>query len=173
MDRFTEFYSLKAIHIFQPVYPHCYQHMRLVIQRVKKAKVTVNNIVTAEIDGGLLVLAGIHHTDTKEIIEWGCNKISKLRIFEDEEGKMNRSVLDTGGSLLIVSQFTLYGDAKKGTRPSFIEAARPDVAEPLYRHMIHYLKETTPLRVEEGVFGAMMDIELINSGPVTLIIEKE
>lgn len=146
--------------------------MKLVIQRVKKAKVTVDNRVVGEIEEGLFVLAGIHAADTEEMIEWGCHKISKLRIFEDAEGKMNLSVSDIGGSLLIVSQFTLYGNANKGNRPSFIEAARPEIAEPLYRHMITHLKETTSLKVEEGVFGAMMDIELINSGPVTLIIEK-
>lgn len=146
--------------------------MRLVIQRVKKAKVTVSDRIIGEIEEGLLILAGIHHHDNKEIIEWGCNKISRLRIFEDEQGKMNRSVTDIGGSVLIVSQFTLYGDANKGNRPSFIEAARPETAEPLYRHMISYLNETTDLKVEEGEFGAMMDIELINSGPVTLILEK-
>ena len=146
--------------------------MRLVIQRVKKANVTVRNRIIGEIDEGLLILAGIHQNDTKEIIEWGCKKITRLRIFEDEQGKMNRSVTDIGGSVLVVSQFTLYGDANKGNRPSFIEAARPETAKPLYRHMISYLKEKEDLKVEEGEFGGMMDIELINNGPVTIILER-
>src|SRR5690625_2014485 len=146
--------------------------MRLVIQRVKKANVTVRNRIIGEIDEGLLILAGIHQNDTKEIIEWGCKKITRLRIFEDEQGKMNRSVTDIGGSVLVVSQFTLYGDASKGNRPSWIEAAMPEPAEPLYRHMISCVEETDDRKVEEGEFGAVMDIELINNGPVTINLER-
>src|SRR5690625_171368 len=146
--------------------------MRIVIQRVKKANVTVRNRIIGEIDEGLLILAGIHQNDTKEIIEWGCKKISRLRIFEDEQGKMNRSVTDIGGSVLVVSQFTLYGEANTGNRPSFIEAARPDTAETHYRHMISYLIENEDLKVEEGECGSMMDIERINNGTVTIILER-
>lgn len=146
--------------------------MRIVIQRVKRASVTVNNSITGKINHGLLLLVGIHDSDTKEEIDWCCEKISKLRIFEDDDGKMNLSVRDMSGGLLVVSQFTLYGNAKKGTRPSFIEAARPEKAEPLYEYMIEKLKKINSIPVESGEFGAMMDVELINDGPVTLILEK-
>lgn len=146
--------------------------MKVVVQRVKSASVTVDGEVTGKIDHGLLLLIGIHQTDTKKQIDWCCRKISKLRIFEDEEGKMNRSVQDVKGGILAVSQFTLYGDTRKGTRPSFIEAAKPDIAEPLYNYMVERFKEITNLTVEEGKFGAMMVVELINDGPVTIIVEK-
>ncbi|MCC5907671.1 MAG: D-tyrosyl-tRNA(Tyr) deacylase [Balneolaceae bacterium] len=146
--------------------------MRIVIQRVKHATVTVDGSVTGEIENGLLLLVGIHEDDTKKEADWCCRKIPKLRIFEDDEGKMNRSVKDVDGGILVVSQFTLYGNTKKGTRPSFIEAARPDKAEPLYNYMIEKLKKESGLKIESGEFGAMMDVELINSGPVTLILEK-
>lgn len=147
--------------------------MKLVIQRVKKATVTIDGRETASIGHGLLVLAGIHQNDNKEIVSWCCDKLTKLRIFEDDDGKMNRSVADVEGELLIVSQFTLYGNTRKGTRPSFIEAAHPEIAKPLYQFMIDYLKRSTSLNVEKGIFGAMMDVELINSGPVTIILDKE
>ena len=146
--------------------------MKIVVQRVKRASVTVNGNVTGKINHGLLLLVGIHKSDSKKEINWCCRKISKLRIFEDDEGKMNRSVQDTEGGILVVSQFTLYGDTRKGTRPSFIEAAKPDVAEQLYDYMIEHLKVITGLNVQEGEFGAMMDVELINDGPVTIIVEK-
>jgi D-aminoacyl-tRNA deacylase len=146
--------------------------MRIVIQRVKHATVTVDGSVTGEIENGLLLLVGIHKDDTKKEADWCCRKIPKLRIFEDDEGKMNRSVKDVDGGILVVSQFTLYGNTKKGTRPSFIEAARPEKAEPLYNYMIEKLKKESGLKIESGEFGAMMDVELINSGPVTLILEK-
>lgn len=146
--------------------------MKIVIQRVKRASVTVNGSVSGQIEKGLLLLVGIHETDNEENIDWCCNKISKLRIFEDEEGKMNLSVRDKKGGILVVSQFTLYGNAKKGTRPSFIEAAKPETAEPLYEYMIRKLKEMNDLPVESGEFGAMMEVELVNDGPVTLILEK-
>lgn len=145
--------------------------MKAVVQRVSKASVTVENEVTGSIGIGLLVLLGVHQGDTAEKIAWMSEKIAKLRIFEDDEGKMNRSVQDVGGSVLLVSQFTLYGDLKKGTRPSFIEAARPEVAIPLYEAMIDALR-SLGLRVETGIFGAMMDVSLVNSGPVTIIIER-
>jgi D-tyrosyl-tRNA(Tyr) deacylase len=146
--------------------------MKVVIQRVKSASVTVGNEITGAIEEGLLLLVGIHKDDTKEQLEWMCEKILKLRIFEDEEEKMNLSVSDVGGGLLVVSQFTLYGNTKKGTRPSFIEAAKPDKAEPMYEEMISYFKEHSDLSIQTGKFGAMMDVELINDGPVTLILEK-
>src|SRR6056297_392365 len=146
--------------------------MKIVVQRVKRASVTVDGSVTGKINNGLLLLIGIHETDSKEEIDWCCRKISKLRIFEDDEGKMNRSVQDVEGGILAVSQFTLYGNTRKGTRPSFIEAAKPDVAEPLYDYMVERFKKITKLSVEEGKFGAMMDVELINDGPVTIIVEK-
>ena len=124
------------------------------------------------IDKGLLVLLGVHQNDTDAELKWMCEKILKLRIFEDEEEKMNLSVSDVAGELLVVSQFTLYGDARKGTRPSFIESARPEKAEPLYESMISYFKSNSNLKVESGIFGAMMDVQLVNDGPVTIILEK-
>jgi len=146
--------------------------MRIVVQRVSEASVTVEKNVIGHIKKGLLLLVGIHADDTEEEADWCCRKISKLRIFEDDEQKMNLSVEDVGGSLLIVSQFTLYGNIKKGTRPSFIEAARPEKAEPLYEYMVNQLIETYNLHVETGEFGAMMDVKLINDGPVTLVVER-
>jgi len=129
--------------------------MKIVVQRVKRASVTVDGNVTGSINQGLLLLIGIHESDSKEEIDWCCRKISKLRIFEDDDGKMNRSVQDVEGGILAVSQFTLYGNTRKGTRPSFIEAAKPDVAEPLYDYMVERFKKITKLSVEEGKFGAM------------------
>lgn len=146
--------------------------MKVVLQRVTKASVTINNEVSGSIGNGLLLLVGIHESDTKKEVDWCCRKIPTLRIFEDDEGKMNRSVEDVNGGILVVSQFTLYGNAKKGTRPSFIEAARPEKAEPLYDYMIEVLRRDNGLQIESGEFGAMMDVDLINSGPVTLILEK-
>lgn len=172
MDRFLLLGKQKVVHIFEAGYQQSSPHMRIVIQRVKSASVTVNSEVTGSIEKGLLLLVGIHQTDTKEQIDWCCRKILKLRIFEDSDGKMNKSLLDVGGELLIVSQFTLYGNMKKGTRPSFIEAAKPDVAEPLYDYMVRKLKDGSAKNVETGKFGAMMDVELVNDGPVTLVMER-
>ena len=132
----------------------------------------VDNEITGAIDEGLLVLLGIHEDDTKEQMEWICRKISKLRIFEDDEGKMNRSVQDVGGGILLVSQFTLYANSDKGTRPSFIEAARPEKAELMYEDMIEWFKKHTDLNIQTGEFGAMMSVKLENDGPVTIILEK-
>jgi D-tyrosyl-tRNA(Tyr) deacylase len=146
--------------------------MKVVVQRVKEASVTVGNEITGVIENGLLLLVGIHEDDTNDQLTWMCDKIMKLRIFEDEDGKMNRSVSDVKGGILVVSQFTLYGDAKKGTRPSFITAARPEKAEPMYNQMIEYFKSNSTLTIQGGKFGAMMDVHLINDGPVTLILEK-
>jgi len=145
--------------------------MKIVIQRVSSASVRVSEEITGQIDKGLLLFAGFHKNDTEEDLKWVCNKIIKLRVFEDKEGKMNKSVREVGGSLLVVSQFTLYGNAKKGTRPSFTEAASPDIAEPMYNKMIDILKESG-LQTESGKFAAMMDVKLVNSGPVTLILER-
>lgn len=146
--------------------------MKVVLQRVKNASVTVGGEVTGAIEDGLLLLVGIHESDTEEEMEWACNKILNLRIFDDAEGKMNRSVQDVGGGLLVVSQFTLYGDARKGNRPGYTEAARPEKAEPLYNQMVDYLKRHSGLKVQTGIFGAYMDVALCNDGPVTIILEK-
>lgn len=146
--------------------------MRVVVQRVSNASVKTREKVTGSIGKGLLLLVGIHESDTMEEVEWMCRKVSRLRIFEDENDRMNISVTDINGELLVVSQFTLYGDARKGNRPSFIEAAQPDKAEELYDKMIDHLKQHTDLNVETGVFGAHMDVSLVNDGPVTLILEK-
>lgn len=146
--------------------------MKVVLQRVSKASVHVNDELIGEIKQGLLVLLGIHQTDTQEKVEWMCQKIAKLRIFEDNDGKMNRSVQDINGSILVVSQFTLYGDSKKGTRPSFTEAAHPSHAIPLYESFIQNFKMNFDLEVQTGKFGAMMEVSLVNDGPVTLILER-
>lgn len=145
--------------------------MRIVIQRVKSASVRVEGVTEGAIEKGLLLFVGVHQNDMEEHCTWCAEKIVKLRIFEDEEGKMNRSLTDIEGGLLVVSQFTLYGNIKKGTRPSFTEAAHPEMAETLYQFFIHKLKEKGVM-VESGVFGAMMEVELINDGPVTLILER-
>ena len=147
--------------------------MKIVVQRVKNASVTVNGEITGKIGHGLLLLVGIHADDTEEQLDWCCNKIMKLRIFNDQEGLMNRSVQDVEGEILVVSQFTIYGDTRKGTRPGFTEAAPPGAAEPLYERMIQIFRERTNLNIETGRFGAMMEVELVNDGPVTLIINKE
>lgn len=146
--------------------------MRIVIQRVQSASVRVDGAVTGEIKKGLLLLVGIHETDTKEQVEWCSRKLQKLRIFEDDDGKMNLSVTDINGGILVVSQFTLYGDVQKGNRPSFIEAAKPEKAESLYEYMIEQLNNQFKGPVETGKFGAMMDVSLVNDGPVTLVMER-
>lgn len=146
--------------------------MKVVVQRVKSASVKVGNQICGAIDKGLLLLVGVHQEDTEEQMRWMSEKILKLRVFEDEDDKMNLSVTDVQGAILVVSQFTLYGDARKGTRPSYIEAARPEKAEPMYDSMIEYFKSSSDLNIQTGKFGAMMDVELINDGPVTLILEK-
>jgi D-tyrosyl-tRNA(Tyr) deacylase len=145
--------------------------MRAVVQRVSSARVTVDEKIVGRIDQGLLVLLGIHATDTTEQVDWVVKKIASLRIFEDEEGKMNRSVLEVGGAALVVSQFTLYGDCRKGRRPSFVEAARPEVAIPLYEDFCKRL-DLEGVPVQTGEFGAKMSVSLVNAGPVTLIVES-
>ncbi|HEV7586777.1 MAG TPA: D-aminoacyl-tRNA deacylase [Longimicrobium sp.] len=145
--------------------------MRIVLQRVSRARVTVEGRVTGEIGRGLLLLVGFTGGDTDEALAWMAKKVVQLRIFPDDEGKMNRSVEDADGAILVVSQFTLYGDARKGNRPSFIDAARPEVAIPLYERLVALLR-ATGRPVATGEFGAMMDVELVNDGPVTLILER-
>lgn len=146
--------------------------MRAVVQRVHSAKVTVDGTVVGEIQSGLCVLLGIHTTDTTAQADWMIHKLVNLRIFADDDDKMNKSLLDINGGLLLVSQFTLYGDAQKGFRPSFIDAARPEIAEPLYNYMVEKLRNDYTLLIQTGKFGAMMDVSLTNTGPVTLLLEK-
>ena len=145
--------------------------MRVVLQRVSRARVSVAGRETGAIGAGLLLLVGFTEGDDEEALRWMADKVVGLRVFGDDEGKMNRSVAEAGGGLLVVSQFTLYGDARKGRRPSFIEAARPEVAIPLYESFVELLR-ATGLAVGTGEFGAMMEVELVNDGPVTLILER-
>ena len=147
--------------------------MRVVLQRVSRASVSVDGRVTGSIGTGLLVLAGFAPGDGEAQLGWMADKILGLRIFGDSDGKMNLALSDVGGGVLVVSQFTLYGDARKGRRPSFVDAAPPDVAVPLYERFVALLREKgTGVPVATGEFGAMMDVELVNDGPVTLIIEQ-
>lgn len=144
--------------------------MRFVVQRVSQASVDVEGSISS-IDKGYLVLIGITHTDTREIADYLVNKLINLRVFEDENEKMNLSLMDENGELLLVSQFTLYGDCTKGFRPSFVEAARPDFAKDLYDYIVDECKKKVPV-VKTGIFGADMKVSLINDGPVTIILEK-
>lgn len=146
--------------------------MRAVIQRVKSASVKVDGELVSEIGSGLLIFLGVGHNDTKTELEYIANKVANLRIFEDADEKMNLSLLDTGGSALVVSKFTLYGDCRKGRRPSFIDAARPEVANDLYEQFISLLKEMN-IPTQGGTFQAMMDVELINDGPVTILLDSD
>ena len=145
--------------------------MRAVVQRVKRAKVTVNGTVTGEIGVGLLVLLGVAQTDIEADADYLAEKIAGLRVFEDSEGKMNLAVAEIGGAVLAVSQFTLYGDVRKGKRPSFDAAARPEQAKKLYDYFCAKIRGTG-FRCEEGVFQAMMDVELLNVGPVTILLDS-
>lgn len=146
--------------------------MKLVIQRVTHASVTVDNYVIGKIGKGYMVLIGVSDTDTKEIADKMLDKMIKLRIFEDENGKTNLSLADVGGELLLISQFTLYANCKKGNRPSFIEAGSPDHANALYEYIIEKCKERVDI-VEQGEFGAEMKVELLNDGPFTVILDSE
>lgn len=146
--------------------------MKVVLQRSGNASVTVDGEVTGSIRKGYVLLVGITHDDTEQDAEYIAKKVAGLRLWEDEEGKMNRSIDEVDGEILSVSQFTLYGDVRKGRRPSFIEAARPEKAEPIWKHFNKALREQG-LKVETGVFGAMMDVSLVNDGPVTIIIESK
>lgn len=144
--------------------------MKLVIQRVTNATVTVENNIVGKIDKGFLVLLGVGPEDTEKEADYLVQKLIKLRIFEDENGKMNLSIKDTAGELLIVSQFTLYADCSSGNRPSFINAAKPEKANELYEYFIQKCKEEN-IKVEHGIFGANMQVELVNDGPVTILLE--
>ncbi len=145
--------------------------MRALLQRVSQAKVTVNGRITGQIERGYVILLGVTHSDTTKEADWLANKVAGLRLFEDKAGKMNLSIHDVGGSFLVISQFTLYGDARKGRRPSFTAAARPEQAEPLVDYFTEKLREMG-YAVATGVFGAHMDVEIHNDGPVTLMLEK-
>jgi D-tyrosyl-tRNA(Tyr) deacylase len=145
--------------------------MRVLLQRVSRAEVRVGERVTGRIDHGYLLLVGFTHADTEPTLAWMADKVIGLRLFADAEDKMNLSLSDVSGALLVVSQFTLYGDAAKGRRPSFIDAARPEAAVPLYERFIALLRGRG-VQVETGEFGAMMDVELVNDGPVTLWLER-
>lgn len=147
--------------------------MRVVVQRVKKASVTVEGKVISEINTGFLILLGIETEDSAEDIQWLSKKIVQLRVFSDENDAMNKSLLDIQGEVLVVSQFTLHASTKKGNRPSFINAARPEIAIPLYEEFVKQLKIDSHQKVVTGEFGAMMDVALINDGPVTIIIDSK
>jgi len=147
--------------------------MRVVIQRVSNASVEINGSVKSSISKGLMILVGIEEADTKTDAEWLCAKIVNLRIFDDENGVMNRSVVDVSGEILVVSQFTLHASTKKGNRPSYIKAARPEQAIPLYEYFCRILEENTGKQVQTGIFGADMQVSLVNNGPVTIIIDSK
>ncbi len=147
--------------------------MRVLLQRVSRASVRIEGETVGAISTGLLLLVGFTDGDGPEQVDWMAEKVLGLRVFSDGEGKMNLSVQDVGGGLLVVSQFTLYGDARKGRRPSFVTAARPDVAIPLYESFVAALSDRSECSVETGRFGASMQVELVNDGPVTLMLERE
>ena len=147
--------------------------MRAVIQRVKEAYVEIEGVRTASINNGLLILFGIEEIDTSEDINWLAGKITRLRIFNDNDGVMNCSIQDCQGEIIVVSQFTLHASTKKGNRPSYIKAARPEIAIPLYELFAHTLEKESGIKVLTGTFGAMMDVGLINDGPVTIIIDTK
>ena len=146
--------------------------MKLVVQRVSKANVRVNNKIIGNINNGFLVLLGITHTDNEKIADYLVKKLVNLRVFKDKEDKMNLSIKDIKGEILIISQFTLYANTKDGNRPSFIEAANPEYANKLYEYFIKKCKDTG-IKIETGEFGASMQVELLNDGPVTIILEKK
>jgi D-tyrosyl-tRNA(Tyr) deacylase len=147
--------------------------MRAVIQRVSQASCTVDNKITGAIQMGFLVLLGIEDADTEEDLQWLAQKISGLRIFGDENGLMNKALADVGGNILLISQFTLFAQTKKGNRPSFIRAAKPEKAIPMYEKMVTALEATTGKKVATGIFGADMKISLLNDGPVTIIMDTK
>lgn len=147
--------------------------MRILLQRVKKASVTIENRLLSEIDSGLLLLLGIEAEDGPEDIEWLAGKVVQMRLFNDEHGVMNKSLLETGGDIMLVSQFTLHANIKKGNRPSYIRAARPEVAIPLYEQMIRALQDKLGKEIATGSFGADMQVALINDGPVTIWMDSK
>jgi len=147
--------------------------MRAVIQRVTGASVTIDGIVNGSINDGLLVLLGIEDADNEDDIAWLSGKIVQLRIFNDEAGVMNRSLIDSGGGLLLISQFTLFASTRKGNRPSYIRAAKPEAAVPLYQRMIEQLEKDLGKKIQTGIFGADMKVQLLNDGPVTILIDTK
>ena len=147
--------------------------MKVVVQRVSEASVTIQNNVVADIKNGLLVLLGIVDEDAQDDINWLCNKIANLRIFGDENGVMNKSLLEVEGDVIVVSQFTLHANTKKGNRPSYIKAAKPEVAIPLYEAFVKQLEVNLVKQVQTGEFGADMKVQLVNDGPVTIIIDTK
>lgn len=147
--------------------------MRIVIQRCREASVTIDGVISGQIDHGLVVLLGIEHEDEQADADWLIGKLCNLRIFGDEEGKMNRSIADTKGQFLIISQFTLYASTRKGNRPSYIQAARPETAIPLYTYFVEQLRVQSGLPVATGRFGADMQVALINDGPVTILMDSK
>ncbi len=147
--------------------------MRALVQRVREASVTIDGRLHSRISAGLLLFLGIHQSDTADDARWLADRCAGLRIFEDDRGKMNRSLADTGGSILVVSQFTLYADTRRGNRPGFTDAAPPETAEPLYQAFVGRLRQSLgESRIAEGVFRAMMDVALVNDGPVTILVES-
>lgn len=146
--------------------------MRVVVQRVKHASVTINGTVNGKINNGFLILLGVQSTDSEQDVDYLVKKVTNLRIFSDENDKMNLSLKDVNGELLIVSQFTLYANCKEGNRPSFVEAAKPDIAIPLYEYFVSECKKIIPV-VETGIFGADMKVNLLNDGPVTIIMDSK
>jgi D-tyrosyl-tRNA(Tyr) deacylase len=147
--------------------------MRIVLQRVKEASVTVGDEVISKIGHGFLILLGIEAEDTQEDINWLSGKTARLRVFSDENDAMNKSIIDVDGEVIVVSQFTLHASTKKGNRPSFIKAARPEIAIPLYRSFVQQLENDLQKEIHTGEFGAMMDVALINDGPVTILIDSK
>jgi D-tyrosyl-tRNA(Tyr) deacylase len=147
--------------------------MRVVLQRVLRGSVTVDGHITGAIENGFVALVGVTHSDSKAEAALLARKTANLRVFEDDQGKMNLSALETGGGVLVVSQFTLYADTHKGRRPSFIDAAPPEVASPLVDHYAEHLRVEGIQRVEMGIFGAMMMVEILNDGPVTIILDSD
>ena len=147
--------------------------MRAVIQRVKSASVTIERQIVGKIATGLLILLGVEDSDGVDDVQWLCAKIARLRIFDDDDGMMNKSIVEVDGEMLVVSQFTLFASTKKGNRPSYIRASKPDFAVPMYEQFVAVLESEIGKKVETGQFGAMMDVELINDGPVTIIIDTK
>jgi len=147
--------------------------MRVIIQRVSKATVTINNSVYSNINQGLLLLLGVEEADLQRDIDWLVKKISQMRIFSDKDGKMNLSVSDINGEILVVSQFTLFASCKKGNRPSFTKSAKPEIAIPLYDSFVSKMNDSIKSELKTGVFGADMKVELINDGPVTIILDSK
>lgn len=147
--------------------------MKVVIQRVSEASVTIEGKINGAIEKGLMILVGIETEDAQEDLLWLCQKIVNLRIFDDAEGVMNKSLLDVGGNILVISQFTLHASTKKGNRPSYIQAARPEISIPLYEQFVAQLELLVGKKIQTGIFGADMKVALVNDGPVTIIIDSK